>query len=218
MNKLRLRFEKTGRAKYMSHLYLMRTFQRAFTRADIAIKYSEGFNPHPKISIVAPLSLGVESLCELLDFEADIAFGPEEIEKLNAAMPGGIRGVSCAPPVNKPGELAWIGHKISFFYDNKAPEGAAEKIAKLFSGPVTVLKKTKRGESETDISPLIKDLSAYRPEEGRIELSARLSFGESVLGPAYITAAVEKYLPECAPDFASYLRTETYLKNNSIFR
>ncbi len=218
MNKLRLRFEKTGRAKYMSHLYLMRTFQRAFTRADIAIKYSEGFNPHPKISIVAPLSLGVESICELLDFEADIDFGQAEIERLNAAMPGGIRALSCAPPVNKAGELAWIGHTISFFYDNGVPEESAEKIAKLFSGPVTVLKKTKRGESETDISPLVKDMKAEKAGEDRMEITARLSFGESVLGPAYITAAVEKYLPECAPDYASYMRTETYLKNNSIFR
>jgi len=218
MNKLRLRFAKTDRAKYMSHLYLMRTFQRAFSRADIAIKYSEGFNPHPKISIVAPLSLGVESRCELLDFEAEGDFGPSEIERLNAALPGGIRAVSCAPPVNKPGELAWIGHIISFFYDNGVHEGSAEKIEKLFSGPVTVLKKTKRGESETDISPLVMDMTARQAGEDRIEICARLSFGESVLGPAYITAAVEKYLPGCAPDFAAYMRTETYLKNNLLFR
>ena len=75
----------------------------------------------------------------------------------------------------------------------------------------------RHGESEADISPLVRDLSAVCTQEG-VEISARLSFGESVLGPAYITAAAEKYLPECAPDFASYLRTETYLKNNSIFR
>ena len=47
----RLLFSKTGRAKYISHLDLMRTFQRAFARAGIQIKHTEGFNPHPFVSI-----------------------------------------------------------------------------------------------------------------------------------------------------------------------
>ena len=52
MDKLRLRFEKTGRAIYISHLDLMSTMQRAFARAELELKYSEGFNPHPLISIL----------------------------------------------------------------------------------------------------------------------------------------------------------------------
>ena len=52
MDKLRLRFEKTGRAVYISHLDLMATMQRAFARAGLELKYSEGFNPHPLISIL----------------------------------------------------------------------------------------------------------------------------------------------------------------------
>ena len=68
--KLRLRFEKTGRAIYISHLDLMRTMQRVFLRADCPLKYSEGFNPHALISILLPLSVGVGSVCELMDFPA----------------------------------------------------------------------------------------------------------------------------------------------------
>ena len=56
--KLRLRFEKSGRAVYISHLDLMRTMQRTFKRAGYALKHSEGFNPHPIISILLPLSVG----------------------------------------------------------------------------------------------------------------------------------------------------------------
>ena len=67
--KLRLRFEKTGRAIYISHLDLMRTMQRVFLRADCPLKYSEGFNPHALISILLPLSVGVGSVCELMDFQ-----------------------------------------------------------------------------------------------------------------------------------------------------
>ncbi len=59
--KLRLRFEKTGRAIYISHLDLMRTMQRVFLRADCPLKYSEGFNPHALISILLPLSVGLRA-------------------------------------------------------------------------------------------------------------------------------------------------------------
>ena len=64
----RLLFSKTGRAKYISHLDLMRTFQRAFARAKIAIKHTEGFHPHPFVSIALPLSVGYSSQCEILEF------------------------------------------------------------------------------------------------------------------------------------------------------
>ena len=64
----RLLFSKTGRAKYISHLDLMRTFQRAFSRAGIQIKHTEGFNPHPFVSIALPLSVGYSSQCEILEF------------------------------------------------------------------------------------------------------------------------------------------------------
>ena len=69
MDKLRLRFKKTGRAIYISHLDLMSTIQRAFSRAELPLKYSEGFNPRPQISIALPLSVGTGSLCEILDFK-----------------------------------------------------------------------------------------------------------------------------------------------------
>ena len=83
MDKLRLRFEKTGRAVYISHLDLMHTMQRVFSRAGFELKYSEGFNPHPQISVVLPLSVGTGSLCELMDFrlaaEADLAAMPARL-------------------------------------------------------------------------------------------------------------------------------------------
>ena len=89
----RLLFEKTGDAVYLSHLDLMRIFQRAFRRADILIWHSQGFSPRAYVSIALPLSVGVESRCEILDFEiedgsADLAKLPE---LLNRTMPAGIR-------------------------------------------------------------------------------------------------------------------------------
>ena len=64
-------FEKTGNAVWMSHLDLMRLFQRAFKRADLHLKHTQGFNPRPFVSIALPMSVGVESVCELLDFDLE---------------------------------------------------------------------------------------------------------------------------------------------------
>ncbi|MCL2706606.1 MAG: TIGR03936 family radical SAM-associated protein [Dehalococcoidia bacterium] len=67
MNRLRIRFKRGEEIKYISHLDLVRVWQRAFRRAGVELVYSEGFNPHPRLSLAAPLALGVTSSCELMD-------------------------------------------------------------------------------------------------------------------------------------------------------
>ena len=88
MDKLRLVYEQTRRAIWMSHLDTMRTLQRAIKRAGIPIRYSEGFNPHELISILLPLSVGTASLCQIADIrvreDVDIAALPAQ---LTAVMP-----------------------------------------------------------------------------------------------------------------------------------
>ena len=109
MDKLRLRFEKTGRAVYISHLYLIHTIQRVFSRAGFELKYSEGFNPHPQISIALPLSVGMASRCELMDFklkeDADLDLLPE---KLTAVMPEGLRVTECYEAERKTAALKYL--------------------------------------------------------------------------------------------------------------
>ena len=67
----RLQFEKKENAVWISHLDLMRVFQRAFKRARLPLTHTQGFNPRPSVSIALPLSVGIESSCELLDFDLD---------------------------------------------------------------------------------------------------------------------------------------------------
>ena len=116
--KLRLRFEKSGRAVYISHLDLMRTMQRAFLRAEYPLKYSEGFNPHAQISILLPLSVGVSSACELMDFqlteESSLSAMPE---KLTAVMPEGIRVLEAYPAERKVKDLKWLRISGRLEYD-----------------------------------------------------------------------------------------------------
>lgn len=96
MSRYVLKFSKTGYIKYTSHLDLLRTFNRAFRKTKISLKFSQGFNPHPKMSFAQPLSLGYQSRCELIEFETVENIDPSEIiGKLQTAMPEGIEILSC---------------------------------------------------------------------------------------------------------------------------
>lgn len=67
MQRLRVRFGRGEQVKFISHLDIMRFWERAFRRAEIPLAYSQGFSPHPRISLAAPLPVGVTSEFELMD-------------------------------------------------------------------------------------------------------------------------------------------------------
>ncbi len=166
MPELRFRFAKRGRATYLSHLDVMRTFQRAFIRADIRIRHSEGFNPHPKMSIALPLQLGCESVCELLD--ASVIDGPEDmVAALNLVLPEGIEVLAVGEPRRPVREIAWTEWSLRFRDVPSAQE--AERVFRLPELPVE--KKTKRGLATLDIAPHIRLLSR-EGEELRMILRA----------------------------------------------
>lgn len=166
MPELRFRFAKRGRAAYLSHLDVMRTFQRAFIRAGIRIRHSEGFNPHPKMSIALPLQLGCESVCELLD--ASVIDGPEDlVAALNLVLPEGIEVLAVGEPRRPVREIAWTEWSLRFQDTTFAQE--AERVLSLPELPVE--KKTKRGLATLDIAPHIRLLSR-EGEELRMLLSA----------------------------------------------
>ena len=106
MDKYRLLFSKTGRAVYISHLDLMRTLTRAFLRAECRLKYSEGFNPHPQISIALPLSVGAESICEIMGFKLLEDRQPQDIlDALSKQLPEGIEAIKVYSSERKVKEL-----------------------------------------------------------------------------------------------------------------
>jgi len=222
MDKLRLRFAKTGRAVYISHLDLMRTMQRAFLRSGYPLKYSEGFNPHALISILLPLSVGTESVCELMDFtlaeETDLSALPAALTR---AMPEGITALEAYAAARKGRELKWLAVEGRLEYDGRSPaelSALAQELTALFSRESLVIRrKTKRGEGETDIVPAIRSLSLC-PERDHVRLAAVISAQEPTLNPDHLTAAIRQLLPQAAPDFARYTRLETYGADMELFR
>ena len=211
MNKLRMRFSKTGRAIYISHLDLMATMQRAFSRAGSRLKYSEGFNPRPQISIALPLSVGTASVCELMDFqlleEVDII---SLRERLNATMPEGIEVQEIYEPTRKNAELKWLAVEGLFEYDDREVDIMQKQLTDFFTRESIVIeKKTKRGFGETDIRLAIREIAFTAGEDG-VHISVLISAQNPTLNPDLIPAALRALSPGIAPDFAKFTRVETY--------
>lgn len=217
----RLLFTKTGEAVWMSHLDLMRLFQRAFKRAGLHLTHTQGFNPRPSVSIALPLSVGVESRCELLDFELDgdeVTF-KEIAERLNQALVEGVEVRRAYPNGMKIKNLALLDCEITMEYDAGIPEAAEDRISELFSrGTLVVEKKGKNGPTQQDIIPMIRTLTMTKDDEHTLRICARICCQNPSLNPAQIVAAIGGYLPEFAPDFAKYRRIEIYDNEEKIFR
>jgi len=214
-------FEKTGNAAYISHLDLMRLFQRSFKRAGLHLTHTKGFNPRPSVSIALPLSLGVESSCELLDFdlEGESVSCTEIKTRLNEKLTEGIRILDVYNTGARIKEIAFLSCDIIMEYDKGIPEQAEMQIEELFACPeVIVEKKSKNGISEQNIVPMIQSFSLERGNDSELYLHALICCQNPSLNPAQLVAAIAKYLPDLTPDFSRICRREIYNTKIEIFR
>ncbi len=180
---IRIKFEKTGKLQFISHLDLCRTMKTAFVRAEIPIWYSKGFNPRPKMVFAMPLSIGAESLCEYVDIKITRSMPHESIlKRLNSVIASELNVIDVYTPQMKFGEIAWVEYIIKF--DFSCLTGAGD----MFSSPIIVMKHTKSGDREIDIVPLIKRYG-ITSDSIRVLLCAD---GDRYLNPEYIASAVSK--------------------------
>ena len=217
----RLLFEKTGSAVWMSHLDLMRLFQRAFKRAGLPLKHTQGFNPRPSVSIALPLSVGVESVCELLDFDLDGVSVPcdEITERLNRSLVDGVVVWKTYEDGRKLRDLALLDCKVTLEYDRGVPAEALTSIQTLFaSDSVMVTKKTKNGIQEQDIIPMIRNIRIVQTDPNTLEMDARICCQNPTLNPVQLVAAIDRYLPEMVPNFTKCKRFEIMDAQEEIFR
>ena len=216
----RILFEKKGNAIWISHLDLMRVFQRSFKRAGLPLTHSGGFNPRPSVSIALPLSVGVESACELLDFDLDgYEVSCEEMrDRLNATLVSGVKVLEVYEEARKIKHLAYLDCVVTLEYDNGAPE--ADAIAELFRREnLFVEKKTKsNGIQDQDILPMIRSLNVEQTDSQTLTISARVCCQNPTLNPMQMVAAIERHAPELKPDFAKCCRVEVYDTEENIFR
>jgi len=220
MLRTRLLFEKTGRAQYISHLDLMRTFQRVFLRAGIGLRHTEGFNPHPYMSFALPLPVGVESICELLDFDRteDTAI-TDMPERLNEKMPEGIRVLNAYTSERKFADIAYVRLKGCLVYDAGIGSGLAEELSALFGNPeLVVSKKTKKGMKDFNLAPFVKTIAFSAGHTDELAVDAIVAAQNPSVNPEQLVTAIRTHLPHCAPDFAAFRRIEVFDREIVVFR
>ncbi len=219
----RFLFCKEGTAVWISHLDLQRMFQRAFNRAKIQIAVTNGFNPHAYVAMALPLSVGMESQCEILDCRlADESISPEEAaERLNrAGFPEGITILKGYSSDRKLREIGSLRARLMMEYDNGVPEGAEERIRELFlREEITASKHSKKkGQIEINIRPMILDVQVAQKNTCQIEMTATVQAGEPSLNPELLVQAVTRYLPEDRPDAVKIRRLEVFDQEGNAFR
>ena len=187
---VRIVFEKTGTARFISHLDLNRTMTRALRRLDLPLWYTEGFNRRPYLTFPSPLSLGSESTCERMDFRL---CEPVDLESLparfNETLPAGLRVVSAAPAVMKAGKLGFASYKLTLDLPAETVE------AFLAQESILVEKKTKKGAlKEIEIRPALSDTTVTACDGG-CELCVTLPCGgdDTVVNPALLHKALEAF-------------------------
>ncbi len=201
---VRATFEKRRRAKYISHLDLMRCMQRAFRRAGVPIWFTEGFNPHAYLMFPLALSLGYESGCECMDFRIDGEMSMQEaMTRLNRVLPPDLQIVSVAEPVRKHTDIAFADYAVRLdCADADVPAETLRTAWETFIAQPEILveKKTKRGTAQVDVKAQAQITDVQTAENG-IVLYLRMPAGTSVnVNPGLLIDAFLAWLPEHAPD------------------
>ncbi len=216
---LRAKFEKSGRAVFISHLDLMRTMQRAVKRSGIPVWYTQGFNPRIYLNFPLALSLGVTGRAEFMDFSVvepiDLA---EAKDKLNGAMPEGLKILDVAAPVYANKDVGFAEYTIVFYSDVKPSEMLSALKGMLAEDTIEVDKHSKsKGTVKLDIKPHINILRA-EPSEDALTVDIRLPAGLSlninanVFEDAFAEYGKIKFTRICAE------RTKILCENGENFR
>ena len=196
MQRLRIRFSRGEELKYISHLDLMRLWQRAFNRAGIALAYSEGFNPHPRMSIALPLALGVTSEAELMDIVLEKFLSPHSFTA--AVSPQLPRGIAIEGVFNTPFKLPSLQSQVrqaeyivTITTDKSKGEieSAIESLLDKASLPWQHQRDT--GPHKYDLRPLIDDLWIIDWRKGYCNIGMRLRCDSTGTGrPEQVAAAL----------------------------
>ena len=210
--KVRIKFSKQGAMKFIGHLDIMRYFQKAMRRAEIDIRYSEGFSPHQIMSFAAPLGLGLTSNGEYMDIEVNSMADCESLKRaLNQVMAEGIQILSCHrledTAKNAMSIVAAADYTLTF-RDSAVPEdlpGFLNGLLEFYGkDQIRIVKKTKKGEKEMDLKPLIYDLQ-IRGEAVFLKVSAGSSCN---IKPELVMEAYYNSLGQTCPEFAFQIQRE----------
>lgn len=230
--KIRIKFRKQGAVKFVGHLDIMRYFQKVMRRADVNIRYSEGFSPHQIMSFAAPLGVGLTSNGEYVDIEVNSTESSEEmVRRINAVNVEGISVTSyrkLPDSAKNAMSLVAAADYTMWFKDGYEPEdenGFWTGLSRFLEQPsIPIVKKTKKGVKEMDLKPYLygisiesplketswKEMASDSPErQGAGRIFMKLSAGSSVnIRPEQVIGAYYESLGQEYPTFAFQIQRE----------
>lgn len=217
---VRLRFRKVGDLQYISHLDLQRVMSRVLVRSGIPVWFTLGFNPHPKMVFGMPLSVGTQSECEYLDIKVDRKIPLDEIvERINSQVTDELRFKKAYYPKSKLSDIAFVSYSIEIKCDGLSAQTAVDTVKLLRTSPHYIMKKSKSGEKQIDITEYIKDIKAKYSDTLKLELM--LTGGEGSLNPEAIVTVLREKLGVLRdyPEKGHYsiTRTELYFADGRRF-
>ncbi len=225
MNRFAIKFNKGGYIKYTSHLDMLRLFKRAFKRCDIKLKYSQGFNPHPKMSFAQPLSLGYESMGEILEIETQGSYDAADIKsRLSDIMPEGIEitDVIRLPEQGKSLAAACVEaeYLIAIPVDESFKGRETELVSGYLGQPVILAQKRQKKSKELkeiDIKRMIKSLNIISVDNNYIMTLVADSGSSSNLSPELVIASFMKFAEiKCDRSDVEVMRKRLFFKGYNI--
>jgi radical SAM-linked protein len=196
MQRLRVKFSRGEEVKFISHLDIMRLWQRAFIRAGLPLAYSEGFNPHPRLSLAAPLALGITSEAELMDVVLSRWSSPHSFSSaVDRQLP---QGIEVKQVLNVPPNLPSLQSQVRFavyrvgLFTEKTEDDIQDAIAALLARkelPWQHLRDT--GIRRYDLRALIDEIRFIELSEGYCIIDMKLRCDSGGSGrPEQVAAAI----------------------------
>lgn len=209
MNKIRIKFMRGNEVKYISHLDMVKVFERAIRRTRLPIAYSQGFNPHPQMVFGLPLPVGVTSSCEFADLEFTDKIDPADfIAIINRELPDGLKVVDAkimAGKLNIMKSISMASYEILVSAKHGKDIARLDAAVSCFMAQDKILakKETKSGSRDIDIRPMVHkieagesrqhDLAGWDSDDGNFIIFAVVDAGGvSNLKPELLVEALDK--------------------------
>lgn len=217
---IRAKFQKLNPVKYISHLELMNTFRRSFRRAELPVAYSKGYNPHIKLSLCQPLSVGMVGKAEYFDIELSERISTEKfVIKLNKNIPSAVEVLTARQvPENIKSLMAVVNtavYNIDFKINDKS---TSQKLADEFLAAdeikITRLRRNKE-DRIIDLRPMIYDLIVC--ENGNWQFTVSTGSRGNVRATELVRAVSEKYPEISIVPIACIVREGMYVKKGDKY-
>lgn len=214
----RFLYEKNEAARYISHLDFVRLMGRALRRAGLPVTYSEGFNPHPVMTVAMPISVGVTSECEYIDIGMDEEMPADEaLRRLNAVLPDGIAMKQAKLCCEEDLKFKAVD-SAKYLVCTELREPIAPDIASFLQREeIIVSKKSKSAVKDVDIKRDIYALSIARQDGRFIDFEIAVPAGGSYhLKPELVIGAMEQYIPGFAVEFMQVHRLSLLAQGKAL--